>query len=68
MGGSKLSRLGRIKISTKRFKYSIGVSSRVEQDRRSTHLNAQDELINWIIRKLDPDVVEDDEVDGGGGT
>ena len=37
------------------FKYSIGVSSRVQQDHRSTHLDAQNELINWIIRKLDPD-------------
>ncbi|MCJ1349920.1 hypothetical protein MMC31_008163 [Peltigera leucophlebia] len=44
------------------FKYSIGVSSRVQQNRRSTHLDAQDELINRIIRKLDPNAVEDDEV------
>lgn len=27
------------------------------QDSRSTHLAAQDELNNWIIRRLDPDSV-----------
>lgn len=36
---------------------------------RSTYFNAQDELINGIIRQIDPTTfaVKDDEVDGGGG-